>query len=185
MLLTNTNGVICTLQKCITQNLHGFAHIRVKLFTLFPLSWVKVWRKAWQTTHWVIQLHKRQFSNTHAKFPAGIFIIAQWRLAMFQAFYPSSVKTYWNDDKDRGHWLHNIVLSLFLCSLTLQIYVSVWRMGPTRQVRCKLKHKQTSVDMQTHNDDVHYWFREDTQNYPNYVSECQSASLNGVASTTQ
>lgn len=93
MLLSNTNSVICTLPTGIPQNLCGFAHARAKLLTLFsPL--LKVRRKAWQMTPWIIQLHKRQFSNTHAKFPAGIFITAQQRLAMFQAFYPSSVKTY-------------------------------------------------------------------------------------------
>lgn len=102
MLLSDTNGVICTLPTGITQNLCGFAHARVKLLTLFsPL--LKVWRKVWQMTPWVIQLHRRQFPNAHAKFPAGIFITAQRRLAMFQAFYPNSVKTFRHADQARGH----------------------------------------------------------------------------------
>lgn len=61
---------------------------------LFPSVSVK---DSLQMTHWVIQLHKTQLSN--ARFPAGISIIAQRRLAQLQALYPHSVKSYRNGDR--------------------------------------------------------------------------------------
>lgn len=81
---------------------------------LFPSVSV---RDSLQMTHWVIQLHKTQLSN--ARFPAGISIIAQRRLAQLQALYPRSVKSYRNGDRARAHPdCNNTELSLLLCSLT-------------------------------------------------------------------
>lgn len=113
-------------------------------------------RTAWQVTHWVIQLHRTQFSNT--RFPAGISIIAQRRLAQIQVLYPHSVKSYRNGDKGRGHSdCNNTVLPLLLCSLTPDLHQGV---GHTRvtgkaktarhQQMCRHAMKMFITDLERH-----------------------------------